>query len=280
MDYNAIWNEICFHIRRNRNAVEQDFQMIVELLFEKLGWSLFKNEIDSQMTVNVGSSRMVRPDIVIKLDGNIVLVVELKRANVNISERNADQLVSYMRLLKLNYGVLLGETLQLYCELSNSKNSPVKVCDIHFKDNSEIGVECIEVLSKNDFSFERLADFCRNCLIDHNKYCEKQSTRSEYRESSSTGFTGKSRIIESDGVNYSSKSSEYGNKLKGRRIYEIVSQPGNEYLYLGKQDIEMKLRRMSKDEIDYTSFHLNDKPSSKGSSWIRGDRFKQIYESK
>jgi len=45
MDYNAIWNEICFHVNKNRDATEQDFEKIVELLFEKLGWSSFKGEI-------------------------------------------------------------------------------------------------------------------------------------------------------------------------------------------------------------------------------------------
>jgi len=79
---------------------------------------------------------------------------------------------------------------------------------------------------------------------------------------------------------YTSKSSDYGRTLKGLQIYNTLCQSDNACMYIGKQDIELKLRRMNRNEIDNTSFRLNDKPSSKSSSWIRGDKFKRIYENK
>jgi len=215
MDYKTIWKEICFHVNRFRNAPEQDFQTVVELLFEKLGWSLVKGEVVSQITIPVGSSNSVRPDMVLKNDGKTVLVVELKRANVNISERNAEQLISYMRLLRLDFGILLGESLQIYYELP-SGNSPVKVCDIRFVDGSETGVECIEVLSKNDFSFERLTEFCNKCLADQKRYYEEQQNKTihnlekAYKENYPLSSSKKvSTIIVIDG---------FENKNRPRRI--------------------------------------------------------------
>jgi len=278
MDYKEIWNEICYHVTKNRYVTEQDFHKVVELLFEKLGWSLSKGEIISEVEVNVGASRVARPDILIKKDGTTVLVVELKRVNTGLSERNEDQIKSYMRLMRLEYGVLLGETIQVYYEMPDNDNSPIKLCNINFSENSEVGMECIEVLSKNGFSFDRLNDFARKCLSDQRKYCEQQKSQPGYVPSFGKSYS--SPKSNNKDINFVSMSSEYGKTFKGSRIYAFLCQPGNEYMYIGKQNIEQKIRSMSKMEMENTSFYLNDKPSSKSSSWVRGDKFKQIYESK
>jgi hypothetical protein len=115
MEYKDIWNDICFHISyKSKNASERDFQFIAESLFEKLGWLQHKGEIIAQKLIPVGSAGSVKPDIVIKNNGQTLFVVELKKPNITMSGRNVEQLYSYMRLLKLNFGILLGETLQVY----------------------------------------------------------------------------------------------------------------------------------------------------------------------
>jgi len=177
MDYVTIWNEICFHVKKNRDSTERDFQTTVEFIFEKLGWSQYKGEIVTQLNIPVGSAGNVRPDLVIKENDNIVLVIELIRAGADLSERNGEQLISYMRLLRLNYGILLGETLQIFSEIQQKSNMPIKICDISFKENSEVGIECIEVLSKNDFSFDRLNEFAKKCIEQPEMYCEDKKLR-------------------------------------------------------------------------------------------------------
>ena len=72
--------------------------------------------------------------------------------------------------------------------------------------------------------------------------------------------------------------SDYGRQYNGRALYNLLCQPGNEYLYIGKQEVEQKLRNMSISEIDNTEFWLNDKPSNKKSSWITAVKYKEIYE--
>ena len=173
MDFTTIWNEICFHVKKNRGSSERDFQTTVEFIFEKLGWSQYKGEIVTQLNIPVGSSGNVRPDLVIKENDNIVLVIELKRAGADLSERHAEQLISYMRLLRLNYGILLGETLQLFSEIQQKSNMPIKICDISFKEDSNVGIECIEVLSKDDFSYIRFDEFAEKCIEHPKKYCEE-----------------------------------------------------------------------------------------------------------
>jgi hypothetical protein len=123
-----IWNDICYHIKdKNRNASERNFQTIAESLFEKIGWLQYKGEIVTQETIRFGAANSVKPDIIIKSNGQTLFVVELKKPNKTMTEKNTEQIISYMRLLKLNFGILLGETLQVYYELPNSNGHPVKM---------------------------------------------------------------------------------------------------------------------------------------------------------
>ncbi|MDR2569738.1 MAG: type I restriction enzyme HsdR N-terminal domain-containing protein, partial [Oscillospiraceae bacterium] len=164
MDYKAIWNEICFYVNKNRGASERDFQTTIEFMFEKLGWSQYKGEIVSQKVIPVGAANSVKPDIIIKDNDKMVLVVELKKPNTVMSERNAEQLKSYMRLLKLEFGILLGDTLQLYCELPNDDGLPVRINDIPFTNDSDDGAECIKLLSKLEYSTDKLRQYYASCL--------------------------------------------------------------------------------------------------------------------
>jgi len=163
MDYKAIWNEICFLVKKNHDVSEDDFQKIAEHLFGLIGWSQFKEEIVPKNTLPVGSSRNVFPDITIKENGRAILVAELKKPSVAITEQNVKQLKSYMRLEKVGFGVLLGKSLQLYYDLEPN-DLLTKVNDIPFVSDLDEGAECIRLLSKNGYTFEELEKYCVNIL--------------------------------------------------------------------------------------------------------------------
>jgi hypothetical protein len=166
MEYKDIWNDLCFHIsQESSNASEHDFQLIAESLFEKLGWLQHKGEIIAQKTISVGSSNSVKPDIVIKKDGETLFVIRLKKPNSTMSGRNVEQLFSDMRLLKLNFGILIGETLQVYYESTNNNKPPVQICDISFDSDYEEGIGIIKLLSKNEYSFEEFKKHCEKILV-------------------------------------------------------------------------------------------------------------------
>jgi len=173
MDYKEVWNDICFHVDRCRYDVEDDFQKTVEFLFEKLSWSMRKGEIVPKMPVHFGAKRKGFPDIVIRHNEENVYVIELKRANQDAKVDHENQLRSYMRQLKLHYGVLIGKSLQVYYELPSGNDPAKKVCETPFEEDSEIGIEFIEVLSKMGFSLERFGAFCEKCLADPDKYLTK-----------------------------------------------------------------------------------------------------------
>lgn len=174
-DYRAIWNEFCFQINKNRSALEQDFHKIVVRLFENLGWYSNKGEVVSEMELSDGR----RPDIVIKNDGKPVYIIELKRADMNLSKSHADQLITYMLPMWLDYGVLFGSTMQMYSKSSSDDNPPAQICNIRFAEDSEAGIECLEVLSKDNFSLNRLKKFSDKCSKNQEKYCENSMSKTE-----------------------------------------------------------------------------------------------------
>jgi hypothetical protein len=175
MEYKDIWNDICFHISdKSKNVSEHDFQIIAESLFEKLGWLQHKGEIITQKSIPVGSSNSVKPDIVIKNNGQTLFVVELKKPNITMSGRNVEQLFSYMRLLKLNSGILLGETLQVYYELPNDNKPPVQINDIGFNKDSEEGIHIIKLLSKDCFSDDEFGKYCVGKINNKEEYEKAQ----------------------------------------------------------------------------------------------------------
>jgi hypothetical protein len=170
MDFKDIWNNTCYVItNKSQNASEREFQILVESLFEKLGWSQYKGEIITQKAIPVGASNSIKPDIIIKNNVDTLFVVELKKPNIQMSERNTEQLFSYMRLLKLNLGILIGESLQVYWDLPNDNKPPVKIVDITFNKESDKGIHFIELLSKDEYSFENLQNYCKEQLAKQEK---------------------------------------------------------------------------------------------------------------
>jgi hypothetical protein len=162
MEFNDIWNDLCFRINnKNKHTTERDFQTIAETFFEKLGWSQRKHEIITQKTISLGASNSGRPDIIIANNDEEIFVVELKKPNIEITQRNEEQLFSYMRQEKLDFGILFGEKLQLYYELPKVKKNPVKINEFPFEEDLIEGIEFLRLISKNEYSHEKLENYCK-----------------------------------------------------------------------------------------------------------------------
>ena len=69
------WNEICYSIKelKRRDVSEREFQTAIEFIFEKLGWSRYRKEIDSLRNIPIGSANYLTPDIIIR-DNNTDII--------------------------------------------------------------------------------------------------------------------------------------------------------------------------------------------------------------
>ena len=164
IEHRETWNEICFFMEKSKNATERDFETTVLFLFEKLGWSQFRGEIVSQVSIPIGSSGSVVPDIIIKNEGQNVFVIELKKPNTKLNDKHTNQLVSYMRLLKLNCGILIGETLKIYYEVPSDNKPPIQIEEIPFMMDTDAGVRFAEVFRKDINTSDNITKYCENRL--------------------------------------------------------------------------------------------------------------------
>jgi len=203
-DYKEIWNELCYGINEKyHNSPESKLQMFAEFIFSKLGWSESQGEIVAQRVIKTGSAGSLKPDIIITDGQNDFFVVELKVPNLQTSEGNLIQITSYMLQLKLNFSILLGESLQVFYDVPNEKK-PRKIYEIQFEMDSQEGINIIKLLSKNEYSPEKIENYCEEKIAleaENNKaakYIEKlcsiegsEIITELLREKLSSEFSGK-----------------------------------------------------------------------------------------
>lgn len=159
------WNELCYiaHTHQRKNSKEEIFQVEIENFFEKLGWARSKGEIVAQYPVQMGSTTK-KADIAIVSAEKLQLIVELKQPNVSV-EKHKEQLISYMRVLKLRFGVLIGDKFQLYYDDFEQEGTEAqKVFEADFLENNTQASELLLLLTKEQFGKEKLLSFSEKQL--------------------------------------------------------------------------------------------------------------------
>ena len=169
--YSDIWNSICYTMDRNKYENEAILQILLEnSILPRLNWEISKGEI-IRPTIQLGSAKFIKPDAVLCKNGDNCLVIELKKALVKASETNEQQLFSYMRELKLQFGILWGQSICIYYDDILDKKTPQKVCEIFFNKDNENGIELVEVLYKENFNEINFENYC---LAHINKFAKQK----------------------------------------------------------------------------------------------------------
>jgi hypothetical protein len=173
-----IWNGMCFYVNKHKNSSEKEFQLDVKLIFEKLGWSSFKGEIECEKKVKMGATNK-KADIVLKNNDEPVIVIELKRPNKHNSNEAIKQLSSYMRQLGVKFGIFIGENLQFYYDEPNTRH-PTKVFETDFIEDDKNAAEFISLLDKTSkpFGENKILEFCEKRILneeDKEKFEELKS---------------------------------------------------------------------------------------------------------
>jgi len=242
MDFKDIWNELCYRIsKKNQNAPEREFQIIAEELFAKIGWLQYKGEIITQKTIPLGSSNFGKPDIIISNGEKDLFVVELKKPSIQMIDKNAAQLFSYMRQLKLKFGILIGETLHIYYESSNDNKMPLKIIEIQFNENSKEGLQLLNILSKNEYSPEKLNKYCKDKIAEE----EINNKVKEYLN----------KICSADGKNFIFD-------LLKQKIIEDFSEENTNFI-LENINIIISKKEINKPITDTLTSSTNNKPGKR-----------------
>lgn len=154
------WNELCFILSEsiNSNISEQHYELKVIQAFEKLGWSQYKKEISVRESIQFGAAGRIAPDLIIKSQNKNLFVVEIKKPSANIDYSGfKDQLHSYMRMLKLNFGILIGSKIQIYSDYSDTHlNNLSLIEEYEIEYDNDKGIEFIKLFEKEYFEVNRI----------------------------------------------------------------------------------------------------------------------------
>lgn len=161
---NSNWIEIVETLQPYKvsDSIERDYHKEIENCFRFLGWKRSNGTIKSEVSKENGNNNSLRIDILLSdIDGNPVLPVEIKRPNNRCCNRQEIQLLSYMRRLKLNVGLYVGENIQLFYDTPDGSDTCISVLKAEICKDDCNGELLCEMLSYKDFDIKKLEDFCK-----------------------------------------------------------------------------------------------------------------------
>lgn len=175
---NEKWNEICFLLSDNirTDISESDFEQNVIQALRVLDWKEFLGDLQIRPSFQIGASNRIMPDFVVNsAEKKNLFVIEIKQPSIPININFQQQLFSYMRQLRLQYGVLIGQVIQIFYDGDlTDHDDPVLIETIEFERDSAKGLKFVELFSKQTFSYETLKTFTLNSLKKINRKADQK----------------------------------------------------------------------------------------------------------
>ena len=175
---NEKWNEICFYLSENirTDISESEFEQNVIQALRVLDWKEFLGDIQIRPSFQIGASNRIMPDFVINSpEKKNLFVIEIKQPSIPLNINFQQQLFSYMRQLRLQYGVLIGQVIQIFYDGDLTEHDdPVLLETIEFNKDNIKGQKFVELFSKENFSKELLESFTLNSLKKINRKSEQK----------------------------------------------------------------------------------------------------------
>ena len=176
--YRDTWEEICFILSENinQNIDEKEFEKEVLRAIEKLGWQEYKNDIKRQPILQLGRQGSIKPDLVIYgQEKEALVVVEVKKPDEDLSKvESIGQLKSYMRQMKADFGLLVGNEIRIYYdgERNPDKTEPLLLDKIAFDKASTAGLDFVEIFTKDNLVAQKYSDYLEKRVGKYNKEME------------------------------------------------------------------------------------------------------------
>ena len=207
------WNRICSKLKRLKgsNCKEKEYESKVRECFDYLlDWD---DEVNVQVHIPIGSVTTLIPDIIISSGGVYQFVIELKKPTNILTERQCAQLFSYMKQLKLDYGLYVGENIQLYYDNPDDREDPVLIKKFEFEENTSDGQKFVELFGCKTFSDNNLRMYCKEVLAARVKMDELNAEIEELCSKTGEGLVKEFLIgyISKKGYDYNSVEEKLSN---------------------------------------------------------------------
>ena len=173
------WNKFVYELceAKKKNMDENEYHSLIEIQLQLLGWAKYNGEICHKPNIPIGNNQSIQPDILIKKDGEEQFVVEVKRPVHIQKDRERQQLVSYMRQLKLKIGIYIGEHIEVFYDHPNNKDA-VSVLKVALELDNTKGVRFVELFSKKQFNDSDIVTFCEERI----KEMQRQENLNKIKE--------------------------------------------------------------------------------------------------
>ncbi len=156
------WNEICFHLSENikSDISERDYENSVIKALTVLEWKEFSGNVEIRPSIRIGANNRITPDFVIRSnEKERLFVIEIKQPNLPLNSNFQQQLFSYMRQLKLEYGILIGQRIQIFYDGFSGQENPILIENIEFKRGNKKAIEFVNIFSKSTFNKVSLENY-------------------------------------------------------------------------------------------------------------------------
>lgn len=167
MDFS--WNDIYqdFLNSKARKCSEQEFQSCILSVFRYyLRW---QNCIITEESIPIGATNTIRPDFVLYKDDIPQVVIESKAPYHIQTDRNKEQLFSYMRQKKVDFGLYIGEVIQLYYDVPTDVELPILMFTLEYNKENQYGSSFVNLFNFVDFNKNRLTNYCTNRIQEIQK---------------------------------------------------------------------------------------------------------------
>ena len=174
------WNQFVYILceAKKKDVDEDTYHTLIENQLQLLNWMMYKGEICHKPNIPIGNSKFIQPDILIKSDNEEQFVIEVKRPVHSQTERERVQLESYMRQLKLDVGIYIGEHIEVFYDKPKSKDA-VSVMRIPLEIDNKLGAKFVEKFFRDNFSRDAIVDFCEERI----KEIQRQASLNKIKES-------------------------------------------------------------------------------------------------
>lgn len=122
-----------------------------------LGWN--PEQIAEQLSLPLGSTERLIPDILVQKDVNNSFLIEVKKASHKKTNGDTDQLVSYMKQLEIPVGIYWGESVEVYWKTIGDGSSPILLLNLNFNVLGEDGEVFVSLFSEKNYSVENVLKF-------------------------------------------------------------------------------------------------------------------------
>ena len=165
-DWKIIWDSFCDEVAESvkKKNLEKVFEEnIARDFFTTLGWNRFKKELKEQYPIKFATATH-KADFALFISGKETpeIIIELKRPNKKQEEKDAKQLIDYMRQKACSYGLLLlGTKMEIYyIDYSTPEHEATLVEAIKYIHDNEAAQQLMEVLDRNEYTGARMLEYC------------------------------------------------------------------------------------------------------------------------